>query len=130
MLYRLRFNGEQRPFDVVSFMYILPLLTLVLQRGGIGRPARDEADEQITLAVECLSYHAHLCISLFTPHPSVVMLVSLLIPCSFWSKFASQKRVTVAHCISSKLSPALPHSQRLHVKCRTCDWSELNNLRN
>lgn len=65
VLYRLRFASEQRPFDVVSLVYIWPLLATVLQKGGIERAAGEEADEQITLAIETLSYHTDLCKSVY-----------------------------------------------------------------
>lgn len=58
VLYRLRFNGEQRPFDVTSLSYMLPLMTIVLEKGGIERQTGEEADEQITLALEFIATHA------------------------------------------------------------------------
>lgn len=57
LLYRLRSTSEQRPFDSLSLIYILPLVFTVLRRNGIGRSEIDEADEQVTLALETLSYH-------------------------------------------------------------------------
>ncbi|KAK3109717.1 translational activator of GCN4, partial [Teratosphaeriaceae sp. CCFEE 6253] len=57
LLYRLRFLGEQRPFDTVTLSYILALIFLVLENGGIDRAPGDDADEQIVLAVEFLSFH-------------------------------------------------------------------------
>lgn len=57
MLYRLRSVSEQRPLDSLSLIYILPLVFTVLRRNGIGRAEADEADEQVTLALETLSYH-------------------------------------------------------------------------
>ncbi|WPH00312.1 Hypothetical protein R9X50_00313700 [Acrodontium crateriforme] len=60
VLYRLRFLGEQRPFDSVTLSYIFPLLFLTLQNGGIDRSG-EEADEQIVLAVEVLSFHTAIC---------------------------------------------------------------------
>ena len=61
LLYRLRFASEQRPFDSVSLFYVLPLVFAVLRQSGIARPAGDEADEQITLALEILSFHTDAC---------------------------------------------------------------------
>ncbi|KAK4931831.1 translational activator of GCN4 [Elasticomyces elasticus] len=61
LLYRLRFLGEQRPFDTVTLSYILALVFLVLEKGGIDRTAGDDADEQIILAVEFLSFHTSVC---------------------------------------------------------------------
>ncbi|KAI1181959.1 armadillo-type protein [Nemania serpens] len=56
VLYRLRFASEQRPFDVVSIIYMLPLIFAVLQKGGIGK-GDDERDTQLVLAIEFLSFH-------------------------------------------------------------------------
>ena len=61
LLYRLRFASEQRSFDSISLIYVLPLLFVVLQQSGIARPSGDEADEQITLALEILSFHTDAC---------------------------------------------------------------------
>lgn len=61
LLYRLRLASEQRPFDSISLIYVLPLVFAVLQQGGIARPDVDEADEQITLALEILSFHTDTC---------------------------------------------------------------------
>jgi hypothetical protein len=61
VLYRLRFMGEQRPFDVVSIAYILPLIFLVLQSGGFAQAGSEEADEQLMLALEFLSFHSEAC---------------------------------------------------------------------
>ena len=55
--YRLRSASEQRAFDSVSLIYLLPLLFAVLRQSGIGKAEADEADEQVTLALEILSYH-------------------------------------------------------------------------
>ncbi|KAG6015935.1 hypothetical protein E4U54_002694 [Claviceps lovelessii] len=60
VLYRLRFAGEQRPFDAVSLIYILPLLLDVLRKGGVGDDS-DDRDAQLVLAVEFLSFHTDVC---------------------------------------------------------------------
>ena len=65
-LYRLRFAGEQRPFDLVSFAYINPLILQVLDQGGIAKPPGEEADEQVLLALEFLSFHSDICKSFHT----------------------------------------------------------------
>ncbi|KAJ4858558.1 ribosomal protein l19e domain-containing protein [Trichoderma breve] len=57
VLYRLRFAGEQRPFDAVSLIYIFPLLFHVLREGGVGETL-DDRDTQIVLAVEFISFHS------------------------------------------------------------------------
>lgn len=60
VLYRLRFAGEQRPFDVVSLIYILPLILCTIQKGGFGT-SPDDRDAQIVLAIEVLSFHTSIC---------------------------------------------------------------------
>ncbi|KAI1262663.1 ARM repeat-containing protein [Xylariaceae sp. FL1019] len=60
VLYRLRFAGEQRAFDAVSVIYILPLVLSILRTGGTG-DAVDERDAQIVLAIEIMTFHTHVC---------------------------------------------------------------------
>lgn len=59
-MYRLKFLGEQRPFDTVSLAYILPLVFLILQSGGYAEKGSDEADEQLILALEFLACHTEV----------------------------------------------------------------------
>ncbi|KAE8397245.1 armadillo-type protein [Aspergillus pseudonomiae] len=58
ILYRLRFASEQRPFDVTSLAYILPLVLLVLSGNGIDEQKGEEEGEQVLLALEFLSFHS------------------------------------------------------------------------
>ena len=60
-LYRLRLTSEQRPFDSVSLNYMIPLMCIVLRKHGVGETGGDEADEQVTLALETLSFHTDIC---------------------------------------------------------------------
>jgi hypothetical protein len=60
VLYRLRFLGEQRPFDTVTLAYILPLVFLVLQKGGYAAKDSEEADEQLVLTFEFLACHTEV----------------------------------------------------------------------
>lgn len=61
VLYRLRFMSEQRPLDTVSLAYCFPLIFLILEKGGIGRSEPEEADEQLILAIEFISFHTNSC---------------------------------------------------------------------
>ncbi|KAH6899624.1 armadillo-type protein [Thelonectria olida] len=71
VLYRLRFAGEQRPFDPVSLIYALPLLLDVLRRGGIGKTG-DDADAQLVLVTEILSFHTDVCVDEAVPRAEVL----------------------------------------------------------
>lgn len=56
VLYRLRFAAEQRPFDDVTVSYALPLLFQVLNNGALGSSESEDADAQVLLALEFLSF--------------------------------------------------------------------------
>ncbi|KAK6605177.1 translational activator gcn1 [Botrytis cinerea] len=70
VLYRLRFSAEQRPFDTVSLIYVLPLVFLVLRDGGFGES--DDADAQLVLALEFLSFHTDACSDVLVPRDEVL----------------------------------------------------------
>ena len=73
VLYRLRFSGEQRPFDTVSLTYILPLVFLVLSKGGFGE--KDDAEAQLVLALEFLSFHTDACSDILVPRQQVLAIL-------------------------------------------------------
>ncbi len=70
VLYRLRFAGEQRPFDTVSLTYILPLVFLVLQAGGFG--SQDDQEAQIILALEFLNFHTDAASDTIVPRDEIL----------------------------------------------------------
>ncbi|KAG6003469.1 hypothetical protein E4U21_002005 [Claviceps maximensis] len=74
VLYRLRFAGEQRPFDAVSLIYILPLLLDVLRKGGVGEDS-DDRDAQLVLAVEFLSFHTDVCADEAVPREELLTIL-------------------------------------------------------
>ncbi|KAG5928579.1 hypothetical protein E4U42_000387 [Claviceps africana] len=74
VLYRLRFAGEQRPFDAVSLIYILPLVLDVLRKGGVGEDA-DDRDAQLVLAVEFLSFHTDVCADEAVPREELLTIL-------------------------------------------------------
>ncbi|PMB72489.1 eIF-2-alpha kinase activator GCN1 [Beauveria bassiana] len=67
----LRFAGEQRPFDVATLTYVLPLLMDILRTGGVGA-TDDERDAQIVLAVEVISFHNDVCEDETLPRAEVI----------------------------------------------------------
>lgn len=40
---------------------MLPLILMVLQKGGIGKSQAEEADVQLLLALEFLTFHTEIC---------------------------------------------------------------------
>lgn len=72
VLYRLRFAAEQRPFDTVTLSYILPLIFNVIDRGGIGFRPGDEADTQVLLALEFLTFHMGSCSEEHLPRDEIL----------------------------------------------------------
>ncbi|KAI9668451.1 MAG: translational activator of GCN4 [Alyxoria varia] len=75
VLYRLRFSGEQRPFDPVSLLYILPFIDTIVSSAGIEGVSEEEADEQITLALEFLSFHGDQFSNTRLPRAAVLSLL-------------------------------------------------------
>ncbi len=61
ILYRIRFAAELRPFDTASFAYMLPLIFSVLDHSGMGEVSSEDADAQVLLALEFLSYQMSSC---------------------------------------------------------------------
>lgn len=57
ILYKLRFTSEQRPLDIPSIAYTLPLLFLVLSQNGIEEVKGEQEGEQVLLALDLLSFH-------------------------------------------------------------------------
>ena len=72
LLYRLRSLGEQRPFDTVTLSYIFSFIFLVLENGGIDRKEAEDADEQIVLATEFVSYHTDACNATILPREKLL----------------------------------------------------------
>lgn len=68
LLYRLRVSGEQRPFDTTSLFYILPMVLLTMNKGGLGAESQDEVDEQVVLALDFIAFHTQVCMSLYFDH--------------------------------------------------------------
>ena len=60
ILYRVRFASEQRPLEVASLAYLLPLTFIILSQNGIEEHAEGEG-EQVLLALEFLSFHTGSC---------------------------------------------------------------------
>ncbi|KAI1800103.1 ARM repeat-containing protein [Daldinia bambusicola] len=71
VLYRIRFAGEQRPFDAISVIYMLSLIFVILRTGGVGNGA-DERDAQLVLAIEFLAFHTHVCADETIPRADLI----------------------------------------------------------
>lgn len=71
VLYRIRTLSEQSPFDVATFSYASPLLSVVLSKGGIALEEGDDPLEQVTLAVDIVKFHAGECEDISSSHIDV-----------------------------------------------------------
>ena len=67
VLYRIRFAAEQRPFDSTSLSYMLPLIYVLIDDGAKGYAPGEEADTQVLLALEFLSFQMEACADLALP---------------------------------------------------------------
>ncbi|KXJ92134.1 armadillo-type protein [Microdochium bolleyi] len=74
VLYRLHFAGEQRPFDPVSVIYILPLAFAMIRKGGVGSTS-DERDAQVVLAIEILAFHTDICADENIPRAELITVL-------------------------------------------------------
>ncbi|KAK1754040.1 translational activator GCN1 [Echria macrotheca] len=105
VLYRLRFTSEQRPFDAVSLIYILPLILLVLQKGGFSENA-DDRDAQLVLAIEFLSFHTDTCADEAVPRADVLsVLISSMHRYNQHYKIIRDCFADTVRCIAPNISP-------------------------
>lgn len=103
-LYRLRFAGEQRPFDVATLTYVLPLLLDILRTGGVGE-TDDDRDAQIVLAVEVISFHTDVCEDESIPRAEVITtLVDAMQRYSQHYKIIKDCFADICRCIAPNIS--------------------------
>ncbi|KAK9447374.1 armadillo-type protein [Limtongia smithiae] len=87
VLYRLRFLSEQIPLDVISLMYILPLLSLVFESKGIKCEDTEQKDEQLVLAIETLTFHTEI-----FAHPALPRLEVLVSVIALMRTYPTQNK--------------------------------------
>ncbi|KAI9818321.1 MAG: translational activator of GCN4 [Thelocarpon impressellum] len=105
VLYRLRFMGEQRPFDTASLLYILPLVFCVLREGGVGKSIPEETDEQVLLALEFLSFHPDSCSEARLPRNDILgVLIESMRRYTQHYKVIKDSLSDICRCIASNIS--------------------------
>jgi hypothetical protein len=105
VLYRLRFAGEQRPFDTVTLIYILPLVLLVLEKGGFGANA-DDKDAQLVLAIEILSFHTDTAADEAIPRGEILSaLISSMQKYSQHYKILKDCFSDMVRCVAPNMTP-------------------------
>ncbi|KAK4154050.1 hypothetical protein C8A00DRAFT_33156 [Chaetomidium leptoderma] len=105
VLYRLRFAGEQRPFDTVSLIYILPLFLLVLEKGGFGANA-DDRDAQLVLVIEILSFHTDTAADEAIPRGEILAaLISSMQKYSQHYKILKDCFSDMVRCVAPNMTP-------------------------
>ncbi|KAK7746284.1 translational activator of GCN4 [Cytospora paraplurivora] len=104
VLFRLRFAGEQRPFDSVSLVYILPLILFVIRKGGFGATA-DDRDAQLVLAIEFIQFHTDVCADETVPRSDIlsVLIFSMQTYAQHY-KIARDCFADLVRCIAPNLS--------------------------
>ncbi|EFX04322.1 heat-like protein [Grosmannia clavigera kw1407] len=102
VLYRLRGAGEQRPFDAVSLIYMVPLLLLILQNGGFSEAA-DERDTQLVLSVEILSFHTDVCSDEAVPRAELLAILT-----SAMQKYSQHYKI-IKDCFSDLVRCVAPN---------------------
>jgi hypothetical protein len=105
VLYRLRFAGEQRPFDAVTLIYVLPLFLLVLEKGGFGANA-DDRDAQLVLAIEILSFHTDVAADEVIPRADILAaLISSMQKYSQHYKIIKDCFSDMVRCVAPNMVP-------------------------
>ncbi|KAF3063949.1 Translational activator GCN1 [Daldinia childiae] len=104
VLYRLRFAGEQRPFDAISVIYMLSLVFVILRTGGVGNGA-DERDAQLVLAIEFLAFHTHVCADETIPRADLIStLVSSMQQYNQHYKIIKDCFTDMVRCVAPNIS--------------------------
>ncbi|KAK0708587.1 armadillo-type protein [Lasiosphaeris hirsuta] len=106
VLYRLRFASEQRPFDKVSLICMLPLILLVLEKGGFGE-SNDDRDTQLILAVEFIAFHTGTCADEAVPRADVLAaLISSMQRYNQHYKIIKDCFSDMVRCVAPNITPA------------------------
>ncbi|KAI9762545.1 MAG: translational activator of GCN4 [Chaenotheca gracillima] len=105
VLYKLRFAGEQRPFDSISFTYILPLIFSILRDRGIGKISDEDIDEQVVLALEFVSFHADTCSDEALPRAEIIsILISSMQDYTQHFKMIKDCLSDLCRCVSTNIT--------------------------
>ncbi|GAA6058506.1 hypothetical protein JCM10212_006945 [Sporobolomyces blumeae] len=74
VLYQLRYLAESSPFDAGTYAYAAPLVSKILRSGGIGLESSETeaALEQLSLALDFLSFHARQCSDFAFPRLTMI----------------------------------------------------------
>lgn len=111
VLYRLRIAGEQRPYDAVSLSYMLPLTLIVLQAHGVGYREQDEAEEQVTLAIEFLGLHSGICSNATLPRAEIIsVLIKAMQDYNQHYRDLKDTLINVCRSIADNITPKEIHS--------------------
>jgi Generalcontrol nonderepressible 1 (Gcn1) N-terminal/HEAT-like repeat/Parkin co-regulated protein len=106
VLYRLRFTAEQRPFDLVTLSYILPLVVIVLDHRAVGCSAGEEADTQVLLSLEFLTFHMSACSDLRLPRDQILdRLISAMQKYTQHYRLLKEALVDLCRSISDNIQP-------------------------
>jgi hypothetical protein len=117
LLFRIKFMSVQQPFDFITMIYTLPLLSKVLEQGKavamknstkpVGKSEfveEDKEEEQLMLVLEIISTHAELFKNPAIPRKQIVKVLLSLLALPSKAKLAKECLLTLCHYISIDFS--------------------------
>ncbi|ONH69770.1 Translational activator GCN1 [Cyberlindnera fabianii] len=117
VLFRIKFVASERPCDFISLMYMLPLLSRVLEQGKAAsiknakKPVsksefveEDPEEEQLMLALEIISAHAELFKNPAIPREQIINVLLSLLALPAKAKLAKECLLTLCQYISIDFS--------------------------
>lgn len=119
LLFRIKFLGVQHPFDFITMIYSLPLLSKVLEQGKavaiknakkpVGKSEfveEDKEEEQLMLVLEIISTHAELFKNPAIPRQQIVNVLLSLLALPSKAKLAKECLLTLCQYMSIDFSDA------------------------
>ncbi|GAA5844812.1 hypothetical protein JCM3766R1_003325 [Sporobolomyces carnicolor] len=97
VLYQLRYLAEASPFDAGTYAYAAPLVSKILRSGGIGLESSETeaALEQLSLALDFLSFHAGQCSD--TAFPRLLMIGDLFAALNGYPSLSRAASTAIGH---------------------------------
>ncbi|KAK4705757.1 hypothetical protein P7C70_g456, partial [Phenoliferia sp. Uapishka_3] len=109
VMYRLRILADQAPFDAGTYAYTAPLISRILRNGGVGLAKSDAeaVQEQLTLALDFIAFHARECSDTAFPRLTMIGdLIATLLAYPTLSRTATGALADMAEAMKHTSTPA------------------------